>query len=139
MIAYHARLYLSSPCSGELCSPKFSRRRHVATTANLCYAFANMQGKNQLYFGDNLKILSGYVPDARLELIGVGEPTTPMLTEADALRFYESKDFAGHYSRQQILTIAELLAEKRLEYPAHRVVTFAKAERKTKSEQEDLF
>jgi len=32
-----------------------------------------------------------------------------------------------------------LLAGKKLEYPAHRVETFAKAERKSKSEQDSLF
>jgi site-specific DNA-methyltransferase (adenine-specific) len=53
--------------------------------------------------------------------------------------FCESEDFPGRYPRLQILTIAELLAGKKLEYPAHRVETFAKAERKTKSEQGGLF
>ena len=72
-------------------------------------------------------------------LITLREPTKPMLTEAAATGFYESKEFPGRYPRLQILTIAELLAGKKLEYPAHRVETFAKAERKTKSEQEDLF
>jgi site-specific DNA-methyltransferase (adenine-specific) len=72
-------------------------------------------------------------------LITLREPTKPMLTEAAATGFYESKDFPGRYPRLQILTIAELLAGKKLEYPAHRVETFAKAERKTKHEQEGLF
>jgi hypothetical protein len=72
-------------------------------------------------------------------LITLREPTKPMLTEAAATGFYESKDFPGRYPRLQILTIAELLAGKKLEYPAHRVETFAKAERKTKSEQTGLF
>ena len=39
----------------------------------------------------------------------------------------------------QILTIAELLAGKKLEYPAHRVESFAKVKRKIKIEQEGLF
>ena len=39
----------------------------------------------------------------------------------------------------QILTIAELLAGKKVEFPTHRVETFAKAERKTKSQQDGLF
>ena len=52
---------------------------------------------------------------------------------------YESKDFPGRYPRLQILTIAELLAGKKLEYPTHRDETFAKAERKTKHEQEEMF
>ncbi|MGD0322759.1 MAG: DNA methyltransferase [Terriglobia bacterium] len=72
-------------------------------------------------------------------LITLREPTKPMLTEAAATGFYESKDFPGRYPRLQILTIAELLAGKKLECPTHRVETFAKAERKTKSEQDGLF
>jgi DNA modification methylase len=72
-------------------------------------------------------------------LITLREPTKPMLTEAAAAGFYEPKEFPGRYPRLQILTIAELLAGKKLEYPAHRVETFAKAERKSKSRQEDLF
>ncbi len=62
-----------------------------------------------------------------------------MLTEAAAGGFYESKDFPGRYPRIQILTIAELLEGKKIQYPEHRVETFAKAERKTKHEQEGLF
>ena len=50
-------------------------------------------------------------------LITLREPTKPMLTEAAATGFYESKDFPGRYPRLQILTIAELLAGKKLEYP----------------------
>ena len=72
-------------------------------------------------------------------LITLREPTRPMLTEAAAAGFYESKDFRGRYPRLQILTIAQLLSGKKLEYPAHRVETFAKAERKSKSTQEGLF
>jgi DNA modification methylase len=72
-------------------------------------------------------------------LITLREPTKPMLTEAAATGFYESKEFPGRYPRLQILTIAELLAGKKLEYPTHRVETFAKAERKSKSQQEGLF
>jgi site-specific DNA-methyltransferase (adenine-specific) len=72
-------------------------------------------------------------------LITLREPTKPMLTEAAAAGFYESKDFPGRYPRLQILTIAELLAGKRIQYPNHRVETFAKAERKTKLEQAEMF
>ncbi|MGA2611073.1 MAG: DNA methyltransferase [Terriglobia bacterium] len=72
-------------------------------------------------------------------LITLREPTKPMLTEAAATGFYESKDFPGRYPRLQILTIGELLAGKKLEYPTHRVETFAKAGRKTKTEQEEMF
>jgi len=66
-------------------------------------------------------------------------PTKSMLTEAAAAGFYESKDFPGQYPRRQILTIAELLEGKKIQYPNHRVETFAKAERKTKTEQQDMF
>jgi len=62
-----------------------------------------------------------------------------MLTEAAAAGFYESKDFPGRHPRLQILIIAELMAGRKLEYPAHRVETFAKAERKTKHDQEEMF
>jgi len=72
-------------------------------------------------------------------LITLREPTKPMLTEAAAAGFYESKDFPGRYPRLQILTIAELLEGKKIQYPNHRVETFAKAERKTKTEQQDMF
>jgi hypothetical protein len=57
---------------------------------------------------------------------------------AAATGFYESKDFPGRYPRLQILTVAELLAGKKLEYPTHRVETFPRAERDTKTLQEDL-
>ena len=72
-------------------------------------------------------------------LITLREPTKPMLTEAAAAGFYESKDFPGRYPRLQILTIAELLESKKIQYPEHRVETFAKAARKTKHEQEEMF
>jgi hypothetical protein len=83
------------------------------------------------------------VPEREKAAIGafitLGKPTKPMLTEAAATGFYESKDFPGRYPRLQILTIAQLLAGKKLEYPTHRVETFAKAERKTKHKQEEMF
>jgi site-specific DNA-methyltransferase (adenine-specific) len=72
-------------------------------------------------------------------LITLREPTKPMLTEAAAAGFYEPKDLPGRYPRLQILTIRDLLEGKKLGYPAHRAETFAQAERKTKTEQEELF
>jgi hypothetical protein len=72
-------------------------------------------------------------------LITLREPTKPMLTEAAAGGFYESKDFPGRYPRLQVLTIAELLEGKKIMYPEYRVETFAKAERKTKTKQEEMF
>jgi site-specific DNA-methyltransferase (adenine-specific) len=86
-------------------------------------------------------------------LITLREPTKPMLTEAAATGFYEpgepvekflkvQRASTNRYPRIQILTIAELLAGKKLAYPSGPVgrdETFAKAERKSKSSQEDLF
>jgi len=72
-------------------------------------------------------------------LITLREPTKPMLVEAAAAGFYEPKDFPGRYPRLQILTVAELLEGKKIQYPEHRVETFAKAERKSKHEQDRLF
>ena len=80
------------------------------------------------------------------------EPTKPMLTEA-AAGFYEPSEPAekfikvrrassARYPRIQILTIAELLGGKKLAYPSGPVgpdKTFAKAERKPKSQQAGLF
>lgn len=40
----------------------------------LCYASAAMSWKNRLYFGDNLKILREYVPDASVDLIYLDPP-----------------------------------------------------------------
>ncbi len=72
-------------------------------------------------------------------LITLREPTKPMLTEAASAGFYKSENFTEQYPRIQILTVAELLDGKQLLYPRHRVETFAKAERKGKHEQEELF
>jgi site-specific DNA-methyltransferase (adenine-specific) len=42
--------------------------------ACLCYALGKMDEKNKLYFGDNLKILREYVPDASVDLICLDPP-----------------------------------------------------------------
>jgi site-specific DNA-methyltransferase (adenine-specific) len=91
---------------------------------------------------NNVRDLKGVIAREKAAigaLITLREPTKPMLTEAAAAGFCEPKEFPGRYPRLQILTIAELLAGKKLEYPAHRVETFAKAERKSKSREEQLF
>jgi len=72
-------------------------------------------------------------------LITLREPTKPMQVEAAAAGFYQPKEFPGCYPRVQILTIAELLEGKKILHPEHRVETFAKAERKTKAQQDELF
>ena len=86
-------------------------------------------------------------------LITLREPTKPMLTEAAAAGFYQPPEPAEKflkvqrtarsvYPRVQILTVTELLAGKKLAYPSGPVgrdETFARAERKTKTQQEGLF
>jgi site-specific DNA-methyltransferase (adenine-specific) len=72
-------------------------------------------------------------------LLTLEEPTAPMLTEAAAAGFYEPPELPGRFPSIQILTVAELLDGKKLEYPLYRVETFQKAERKTKDQQPGLF
>lgn len=69
-------------------------------------------------------------------LITLQDPTKPMLQEAAAAGFYEPKDFPNHrVPRLQILTIAELLAGKQLQYPKMSVTTFKKAKYRSKGEE----
>lgn len=53
--------------------------------------------------------------------------------------FYEPGDFPGHYRGHQTLTIGELFEGRKIQLPEHGVETFAKAERKTRREQEESF
>lgn len=71
-------------------------------------------------------------------LITLQEPTKPMRVEAANTGFYNSP-WGGTHPRLQILTIAELLAGKRIDMPPARQVnvTFKKAPR-VKEEQPDL-
>ncbi len=64
-------------------------------------------------------------------LISMEEPTKPMNTEAVTAGFYESKTWGKQYPKIQLLTIAELLAGKKIDMPPIRQVgsTFKKAER----------
>ncbi len=88
-----------------------------------------MGRKNKLCSADNLDTLLTHVRERR----------KPMDVDAPAPGFNEPKDFPGRYPRVQLLTIAELLSGKKISHPEHRVETFAKAERKTKSQQEGFF
>ena len=65
-------------------------------------------------------------------LITLREPTEPMKRESLATGFYEPEWSSAKYQRLQILTVEDLLAGKKLEYPRRRVETFNKAERKRK-------
>lgn len=63
-------------------------------------------------------------------------PTEPMRREALAAGFYEPPHLPGQrYLRLQILTIAELLAGARIQYPSlASVVTFKSAKRQRKQQ-----
>lgn len=62
-------------------------------------------------------------------LICMEEPTKQMRTEAAAAGFYLSPGWGKKHPRLQILTVAELLEDKRIDYPPSRQVnvTFKKA------------
>jgi DNA modification methylase len=64
-------------------------------------------------------------------LISMEDPTKPMQTEAVTAGFFESKTWGKKYPKIQLLTIAELLAGKKIEMPPIRQVdaTFKKAEK----------
>ena len=92
-----------------------------------------------------LSVKSGHIPANHIrELRGVIEresaaigvlltlepPTKPMLREAADAGFYKSPWKGGKHPRIQIITIAELLAGKAIDYPQTRAtVTYKKAER----------
>ncbi len=64
--------------------------------------------------------------------ITLEEPTRPMKEEAAAADFYDPPGLLPAVPRLQILTIEELLAGKKLEYPHIDDVTFKKAPRRNK-------
>jgi len=73
--------------------------------------------------------------------ITLEEPTSPMRTEAVSAGFYESAlkmegESAEKFPKIQLLTIAELLAGRKVQFPRHVVATFAQAERKSKSKRQ---
>jgi site-specific DNA-methyltransferase (adenine-specific) len=71
--------------------------------------------------------------------ITLEEPTRPMRTEAASAGFYQPEHFDGTYPRVQILTIAELLAGKTVEYPrVAPAATFKKAARQSKDQPSSM-
>ena len=48
---------------------KEGKQRWLATSAVIDGRYSNMDEKNKLHFGDNLKILRDYVEDASVDLI----------------------------------------------------------------------
>jgi hypothetical protein len=63
-------------------------------------------------------------------LISMESPTKPMQKEAAEAGFYQPPGLADRYARIQILSIPELLAGKKIEYPRYALdATFKKAPR----------
>ena len=73
-------------------------------------------------------------------LISMEDPTKPMQTEAVTAGFFESKTWGKKYPKVQLLTIAELLAGKKIEMPPIKQVgaTFKKAEKFKGDKSEQL-
>ena len=62
-------------------------------------------------------------------LISMEPPTKPMQKEAAEAGFYQPPGLADRYPRIQILSIAELLVGKKIDYPRLLDVTYKKAPR----------
>ncbi len=68
--------------------------------------------------------------------ITLQEPTRPMREAAAVAGFYDPPGLLPKVPRLQILTIEELLAGKKLDYPKHQVETFRKAPRQFKGKRQ---
>jgi len=73
-------------------------------------------------------------------LISMQEPTRPMKEEAVTAGFFESKTWGKRYPKIQLLTVADILAGKKIEMPPIKQVgaTFKKAERFRGDKSEQL-
>jgi len=71
-------------------------------------------------------------------LISMEPPTKPMQKEAVEAGFYQPPGLADRYPRLQILSIAELLAGKKIEYPRLLDVTFKRAPKSRKAAEEQM-
>jgi hypothetical protein len=72
-------------------------------------------------------------------LISMEHPTKPMLKEAAEAGFYKSPGLTDKYPRIQILSIEELLAAKKIDYPRFASdATFKKAPRARKAAEEQI-
>jgi len=71
-------------------------------------------------------------------LISMEAPTRPMMKEAAEAKLYQPPGLADKYPRIQILSIAELLAGKKIEYPRLLDVTFKKAPRARTAAEEQM-
>jgi site-specific DNA-methyltransferase (adenine-specific) len=72
-------------------------------------------------------------------LISMEPPTKPMMKEAAEAKFYQPQGLADKYPRIQILSIAELLAGKKIDYPRYAAdATFKKAPKARKAAEEQI-
>jgi site-specific DNA-methyltransferase (adenine-specific) len=72
-------------------------------------------------------------------LISMEEPTKPMLKEAAEAGFYRLPGLTDKYPRIQILSIEELLAAKKIDYPRFATdATFKKAPKARKAAEEQM-
>ncbi|MFY9791359.1 MAG: DNA methyltransferase [Candidatus Sulfotelmatobacter sp.] len=72
-------------------------------------------------------------------LISMEAPTKPMLKEAAEAGFYRSPGLTDRYPRIQILSIEELLAAKKIDYPRFAAdATFKKAPKARKAAEEQI-
>ncbi len=110
---------------------------HFADDNSGKYKKVIVQVKSGHVTASQIRDLKGVVDREKAAIgafITLKPPTRAMREEAAAARFYEPENLPGKkYPRIQILTIAELLAGKRLDYPRLGVATFKKAPRRTKA------
>src|SRR5207249_11724097 len=72
-------------------------------------------------------------------LISMEPPTKPMLKEAAEAGFYRPPGLTDKYPRIQILSIAELLVGKKIDYPRFALdATYKKAPRSRKAAEEQI-
>ena len=71
-------------------------------------------------------------------LISMEPPTKPMIKESAEAGFYQPPGLTDKYSRLQLLSIAELLEGKKIEYPRLLDVTFKKAPKARKAAEEQI-
>ncbi len=71
-------------------------------------------------------------------LISMEPPTNPMLKEAAEAGFYQPPGLADKFPRLQILSIAEMLGGKQVEYPRLLDVTYKKAPKARKAAEEQM-
>jgi DNA modification methylase len=92
---------------------------------------------------DHVQSLRGVIDGQKAAigvLISMQNPTGPMKEEAVTAGFFESKTWGKKYPKIQLLTIAELLAGKKIDMPPIRQVdaTFKKAEKHREEKGEQL-